>query len=436
MRGLALVALPILLVACQTDVRQAPVLAPKDIETADQAKPFVLKSIEFAIRRGQDVGGYTFSLTCTPSVQRVTWDRGRFAGNTEWYDRFFEELSGLGYPAVGDPARPFERERDSARAVYQVSAQVTAAEFSICDQASFWTGASLGYSGKAWVKVRWQVLSAITRRVVLETETEGTATVDQPSRDGFVVMGQEAFAAATRNLAGLEQFHAIASGAGDTKIAEPKPDVSSIAIPALPEVRGPIQGRMLQSRAAVPTIDLGGGHGSGFFITEDGYLLTNDHVVGARRQVTVRLPNGTELIGEVIRTDPIRDIALVKVAVTRTAALPLRRKPVEVGEDVYAIGAPMLTQLAQTVTRGIVSAIRIEPIVNGGTEALTMIQSDVVIQGGNSGGPLLDASGNVVAVCVSGIGKLNTGLNFFIPIGEALERLGIRIGPAGPNVTH
>ncbi len=185
----------------------------------------------------------------------------------------------------------------------------------------------------------------------------------------------------------------------------------------------------------MPTIELGASHGSGFFITEDGYLLTNDHVVQDRRQVTVRLPGGAELVGEVVRTDRVRDIALVKVAVVRTAALPIRRTPTAIGDEVYAIGTPLDRRLAQTVTRGIVSAMRSEPL-GGGAAQIPMIQSDVVIQGGNSGGPLVDTSGNVVAVSVSGFGELNSGTNFFIPITDALERLGIGIGPSGPAATR
>jgi len=435
MRRLSLIALSLLLSGCQTDVRQAPTLTPIHIESADQAKPFALRSIEFAIRRGQDIGGFTLGMTCIMSPQRLTWDRGRFAGNTEWFDRFFEELDGLGYPVVGDPARPFDRDRDLARAAYQISAQVAAAEFSVCDQKNFWTGGSMGYSGKAWVKVRWQVLSSLTRRIVLEAETEGTATVENSTQDGMIIMGQEAFAAATRNLAGLAQFHAIASGTSDSQAAEAKPDAASIQLAVPPEVRGPIQPRINQIRAAVPTIELGASHGSGFFITEDGYLLTNDHVVQDRRQVTVRLPGGAELVGEVVRTDRVRDIALVKVAVVRTAALPIRRTPTAIGDEVYAIGTPLDRRLAQTVTRGIVSAMRSEPL-GGGAAQIPMIQSDVVIQGGNSGGPLVDASGNVVAVSVSGFGELNSGTNFFIPITDALERLGIGIGPSGPAATR
>jgi len=74
--------------------------------------------------------------------------------------------------------------------------------------------------------------------------------------------------------------------------------------------------------------------------------------------------------------------------------------------------------------------------IGGGQASIPLIQSDVVIQNGNSGGPLVDASGNVVAVCVSGFGELNSGTNFFIPIGDALERLGISIVPGAAQANR
>lgn len=432
MRSFALIALSVLVTGCQTDVRQAPTLTPIAIQSADQARPFAISSVEFAIRRGQDIGGFMPGMTCIITSQRLTWTRGRYAGSSEMHDRFFEELKELGYPVVGDPARPFERERELSRAVYVVSAQVNGLEYSVCDEHKLFIG-PVGIRGKAWTKIRWQILSNLTKQVVLDAETEGTGTLEEANHDGMNMLGLAAFAAATRNLAGLPEFHALASGEADAKAREATQErqasMSMIELPAQARFRGQIQSRIAAVRAAVPTIDMGSSHGSGFFITEDGYLITNDHVVRDRRTVTIRLAGGFEVAGEVVRTDPVRDIALVKAPVTRVAALPIRIEAASVGEEVYAIGTPIDRSLAQTVTRGMVSASRMRPIA-GGEISLPIIQSDVVIQGGNSGGPLVDASGNVVAVSVSGVGEYNSGTNFFIPIGDALERLGIRLGPA------
>jgi S1-C subfamily serine protease len=125
----------------------------------------------------------------------------------------------------------------------------------------------------------------------------------------------------------------------------------------------------------------------------------------------------------VVRTDPVRDVALIKVAETNLPALPLRLKTSpNVGDEVYAIGTPRLEYLDVTVTRGIVSAYRDE----GG---LKYIQSDVQIHPGNSGGPLIDKEGNVVGISVMGlmVSGASQNLNFFVPIAEAVARLRVTI---------
>ena len=102
------------------------------------------------------------------------------------------------------------------------------------------------------------------------------------------------------------------------------------------------------------------------------------------------------------------------------------RHPLTVSEEVYAIGAPLQERLRGTVTRGIVSAFRRDRLTG-----LETIQADVSIQGGNSGGPLVDAQGNLVGLTVAGYvvpgSTGSAGLNLFIPIGDALDRLRLEI---------
>jgi S1-C subfamily serine protease len=174
-------------------------------------------------------------------------------------------------------------------------------------------------------------------------------------------------------------------------------------------------------RPGVVTVFAGGGHGSGFFLTRDGYLLTNEHVVREAKYVKVRLITGREVVGEVLRTDSRGDVALIKVEEAGMNALPIRTDEPAVGEDVYAIGTPLEPKLSTTVSRGIVSAYRAE-------DGQKLIQSDVTILPGNSGGPLLDRNGNVVGIAVSGrvYGRGMAGINFFIPITDALAALSLQ----------
>lgn len=424
------------LAACQQEVRQAPVLTPLAFHaTAEESRPFTLLGLEFNIRRGQDIGGFQGNLTtCVASPTRVTWNLGRSPSGLEWADRFYEVFRDLGYPVVGNPANPLEREREKSRAEYVVMAQVTGLELAVCDHVHPLWGYPLGVSGSAWIDVNWQVMSNLERRVVYEGKTQGTGVVEQPARGGWEPLVLAAFEAAAHNLGAVQEFHSIASGQHAARRMQAATAQSgataAIRLAGPLPSRAPIQERMGQARAAVPTIDVGLAHGSGVFITNDGYLLTNDHVVTERKSVIVRLQGGIELQGEVIKTHPVRDIALVKVAINGAPAVPVRATGLEVGDEVYAIGTPLERSLGQTVTRGIVSAIRNQQI-RGTTQSHPIIQSDVTIQGGNSGGGLFDRNGNLVGISVSGIGEMNSGTNFFIPIGDALAKLGVELGAQG-----
>jgi S1-C subfamily serine protease len=175
-------------------------------------------------------------------------------------------------------------------------------------------------------------------------------------------------------------------------------------------------------QAAVVTIRVGGGNGSGFFISRDGYLLTNQHVVEDNKFVTIELTTGRQMPGEVLRSHKARDVALVKVNESSMEALPLQLNLPDVAAEVYAAGAPK--GYSTTISKGIVSAYRTQ-------DDLKVLQSDCAVHGGSSGGPLVDRFGNVVAITVRGRHvddqKLNTGLNFFIPIADALRFVAVEL---------
>ncbi len=141
----------------------------------------------------------------------------------------------------------------------------------------------------------------------------------------------------------------------------------------------------------------------------------------------IRLPDGRDAIGRVLRRDAARDVAVVQVDEESRHALPIRMRPVAPSEDVYALGAPIARELARTLSKGIVSALR---TYKSGRRA---IQADVDVHGGNSGGPLMDSSGNVVGITYAGYSDsaYSSGLNLFVPIADALETLNITLDPPG-----
>ena len=159
------------------------------------------------------------------------------------------------------------------------------------------------------------------------------------------------------------------------------------------------------------------GEGSGFVISQDGYILTNNHVVEDANQIKVKLSNGKEYEGKVVGRDPKTDLAIVKIE--RSSDLhPLElgnSEDLKVGSWVVAIGSPF--GLEQTVTAGIVSA---KGRVIGSGPYDNFIQTDASINPGNSGGPLVNMRGEVVGINTAIIPN-GQGIGFAIPINTAKE---------------
>jgi serine protease Do len=136
--------------------------------------------------------------------------------------------------------------------------------------------------------------------------------------------------------------------------------------------------------------------GSGVIVSGDGYVVTNNHVVGDNvRDITIALPDKREIKGRVIGTDPMTDIALLKIGMTGLPVVPWGdSSQLKVGEWVLAIGSPF--QLSQTVTAGIVSATGRANM--GFAQYEDFIQTDAAINPGNSGGALINTRGELVGI--------------------------------------
>jgi len=159
------------------------------------------------------------------------------------------------------------------------------------------------------------------------------------------------------------------------------------------------------------------GVGSGFVMSREGYILTNNHVVEDADQIKVKLASGKEYDGKVVGRDPKTDLALVKVEGSSDLH-PLKlgnSDDLEVGSWVVAIGSPF--GLEQTVTAGIVSA---KGRVIGSGPYDNFIQTDASINPGNSGGPLINMKGEVIGINTAIIAS-GQGIGFAIPINMAKE---------------
>ena len=181
-----------------------------------------------------------------------------------------------------------------------------------------------------------------------------------------------------------------------------------------PPQQGPRQG---PSPSPGPRRDVPRGLGSGFIISADGFVMTNAHVVEGADDITVTLSDRREFKGKVIGTDRRTDVALIKIDATGLPNVKIGDpNRLRVGEWVVAIGSPF--GLENTVTAGIVSAKARET-----GEFLPFIQTDVAVNPGNSGGPLINMRGEVVGInsqIFTTSGGYN-GISFAIPIDEAIN---------------
>jgi len=160
------------------------------------------------------------------------------------------------------------------------------------------------------------------------------------------------------------------------------------------------------------------GLGSGVIVSEDGYILTNNHVVEDADNITVRLADGREFRAEIVGRDPPSEIAVIKIDAKNLPAAALGdAEKVEVGDWVMAVGAPF--GLEQTVTCGIISATGRHGV--GITEYENFIQTDAAINPGNSGGPLVNMNGEVIGINTAIASRSGgyMGIGFAVPINMA-----------------
>ena len=173
--------------------------------------------------------------------------------------------------------------------------------------------------------------------------------------------------------------------------------------------------------------------GSGVIYKKDGeyaYIVTNTHVINGAKKVDVRLADGTKVPGEIVGTDTYSDIAVVKISSEKVSAVAEfgDSSQLTVGETAIAIGSPLGSEYANTVTQGIVSSLnRTVSLKSEDGQAISTkaIQTDTAINPGNSGGPLINIQGQVIGITSSKIatngGTSVEGLGFAIPSNDAIK---------------
>ncbi|MGY0711833.1 serine protease [Azospirillum argentinense] len=444
-----------------------------------------------SMRRGMVTGRYVWALECWPPYEDVYWTSGRsLHENSTFQERFAEVLADAGYDVAGVQGSDYEAEFDRKRARYILRGDLRAVNSDLCRRRSWLTGGSEGVSGIGSLRVDWAVYDAVTGRLVHRVTTTGVARKDSGVPQGDVLLIEEAFATAVEALGADPGFRAavsrggaiassgpaiVSSGRGGVSTAPPGASSGVAGVSSAPP--GASSGPAVVSTAAVETVTVdpgGASAGPAPFLEEtrppslilriadplQGYaddpavrvsaatvrvgpeerkgrgivlgeldgqslLLTLD--AGLDATVTVAPSRGVSLDGAVMARDVPGGIALVRVP-ARLRAAPLRL-------DVPAVSEPVMAVLERgdDTAPGILAARRADPQAAPGVEA-TLLQADLAGPDPAPGDPLVDEAGNLLGVARSAPPPGGAhGLSAFVPVMEALARLGVEVTQLSPR---
>ena len=357
------------------------------------------------------------SIVCTTKPDLDTWAGGRVDQKLgPYYAPFKTEMERAGYKVV-TPGEDNLFESASGSADYEAAAVITDAHVDGCVNPGGLLNGPTGIRGDSSLKIDWQMYSRVKKDVAARVSTSGTFKITRSVPGGIPLLIGGAFASNARELSANGEFRSAVSAPPALAKGSVLPSQQSMI--ALSGSRKAPPRKIDEAVGSVVMLDTGSGHGSGLLVSDDGYVLTNAHVVGDSKSLRVRWPDGIERPGEVVRVAKERDIALVKTEARDRMPLAIKRGAVTPGQRVYAIGTPKDKMFQSTVSSGIVSANRV-------IDGLRFIQSDTVVSPGSSGGALLDETGSVIGVTVLGYQNSGpAGLNMFIPIGDAMDFLSL-----------
>jgi len=374
----------------------------------------ITSSLQEGQRWGRAAGMAIFNVCAVDPVD-LNWNVGAGRLNVRAFEQPTRtELKKEGFAVVGDTSDPFAEKSAGDLAIGGTITSI-AGDFCFRTLSRGHPSDTNHVSGSTAIEVDWQLYSNVERRVVAKVHASGSYKTRAEVQGGPEAIMFMALGDSIKKLTASPEFQqAINKPPG----LAPQPASQSAQPVALLGAKAARQMQVADAVGSVVLILSGGGHGSGFLVSTDGMLVTAEHVVGSDKYVKIRWSDGLEGVGEVIRTDKRRDVALIKTDPRGRQPLALRREAPQPGDTVFAIGAPIDPKLQNTVTRGVVSANRI-------LDGFSFIQSDVTVDPGNSGGPLLDEQGRVLGFTDKGLrsAEAPTGLNFFVPIDDALRFL-------------
>ncbi|GAB3589466.1 S1C family serine protease [Hymenobacter daeguensis] len=275
------------------------------------------------------------------------------------------------------------------------------------------------YETHCTVEVTWKLVNQ-NRKTVFEQKTSGTSVKFE---NGGSAAFEDAFENALFAFMGNSEVTTALAKPADGAAATAADDnkLESIVMHRGTAARPAADNGVSTAAKSVVIVETSDGHGSGCIISGDGYIVTNAHVVGEEETVKVLLADGLELKGKVVRVNPDMDLALVKIESDGLTAFQLpSTSTAEIGADVFAIGTPADKELGQSISKGIISGRR-------RIDGHALLQTDVSINGGNSGGALVGRSGQLLGIVNAKlVGRGIEGIGFAIPAEQVSEALQLK----------
>ncbi len=413
-----LIALALATAACAASVTQVEVKAPIIISDPVKIKPVAITKVIAKIPRGEDVGVYQIGGFCIDNT-RILWRTGSKVNlsSEELVDVFREELEVNGWPVVGSTDDLFSG-YDVSGAELLIAAKVIELEAAICQpHVGFGNFRS---KGSMRMKVEWQIYNPSRKSTIGSIKTSGSALLQDLVGNAEYDLMSESFAVAVNNLLASDRFRDLVERSSFS--AYPTEQTVKYEVKNLNIIYGSPQEALENAKLSTVVVRTATGHGSGFVFGDGQMILTNAHVVGEARNVTIVTSSKITLQGRVEEVDKGRDIALITISGVHLPPLRISLDKPRLTETLYAIGAPLDEEFSSTVTQGIFSAQRT-------FDGYSWMQSDVSINPGNSGGPLLNSMGHVVGIstAVFQSNGSQVGLNLFIPIEDGLDFIGVRL---------
>jgi serine protease Do len=391
---------------------------PVQIETTTKNQPIIVDTEKTAgilfkrtiieVLPGKEIG-WQYTGIASVKSSPIYWQSTVTIGDEVFNEIVNDELRNAGYKVIGADRLLFD-DFDSYEADYLLGAKIKDMEFNTYDSVTL-------HESDGYMKVQWELYDKRSRQVIYKYETEGSSKLEAKGGTECLFL---AFRIATRNLLADKRFVNILVVQSDVESDTKKQsEIVFIEKVDLPDMQNITQ---LLKRAveSVVTIKVEYGLASGLIISEKGYVVTNYHGIEGKNLIDVTLSNGITLKADVMKVNHEYDLALLRIEGSGFKPLPLGDSDrIELGEDIYAIGTPVLNELSQSVTAGIVGGKR-------KFNQIEYIQIDASVNPGNSGGPIINKEGKAFGIVTLKIPE-SEGLGFCIPINLVSEKLGLKI---------